>query len=75
MPHRYASRASAVNQMYLRATVFAAIQDICPPPYPREFDLEHIRSSPFYDKSIYTGPFVTYTMHSDDDFKFDELPM
>ena len=74
MHHRYATKASAINQVYIRATILAALHDICPPPYPREFDLEHIRSSPFYDKSIYTGSFVTFSIESElGDIRIDEM--
>ena len=74
MHHRYATKASAINQVYIRATILAALHDICPPPYPREFDLEHIRSSPFYDKSIYTGAFVTFSIESElGDIRIDEM--
>lgn len=73
MHHRYATKASAINQMYIRATVLNALRDICPPPFPRYFDLEHIRASPFYDKSIYTGQFVTFSIQSSDgDIKIDD---
>ena len=75
MHHRYSTRASAVNQMYIRSTILSALRDICPPPYPRSaFDLEHIRESEYYAVSMYTGPFVAFSLRGDDDdIKIDEV--
>ena len=64
MHHRYSTRASAINQMYLRATLIEAVRDICPPPYSAGFDIEHMRDSPLYEGSMYVGPFVTYSLPS-----------
>ena len=62
MHFRYATRASAINQMYIRATLISAIIDIAPPPYNSGFDVEHLRDSPLYDGSIYVGPFVAFSI-------------
>lgn len=66
MHHRYATRASAINQMYIRATLILAVIDIAPPPYARGFDVEHMRDSPFYDASMYVGQFVTFSIRDSD---------
>ena len=63
MPHRYSTRASAINQMYLRATLINAVRDICPRDADETYDIEQLRDSPFYHASLYVGPFVTYHVH------------
>ena len=62
MPHRYASRASAINQMYLRATVIQAVRELTPSPIPRDYDVEQMRASPHYASSLYVGPFVMFNV-------------
>ena len=61
MHHRYATKASAINQMYIRATLIEAVRDICAPPYDDGFDISHMRDSPLFEFSLYVGPFVTFT--------------
>ena len=75
MHYRYATRASAINQMYIRATLIAAIIDIAPPPYKYGFDIENLRDSPLYPTSMYVGPFVTFSVRDkvDDPVKIDCL--
>ena len=64
MAHRYATRASAINQMYLRSTLIQAIKAIAPADPPAEYDIEHLRHSSEYEGSIYVGPFVTYNIET-----------
>ena len=74
MPYRYASRASAINQMYLRATIMRAIKELAPATLPTAYDVEHLRSSPFYASSMYVGPFVTYNVETPEGDVLYDIP-
>ena len=71
MPFRYATRASALNQMYIRATIIQSIKELAPPSIPETFDIEHMRASPFYDTSLFVGPFVHFNIDTADGHVFD----
>jgi hypothetical protein len=74
MHHRYATKASAINQMYIRATLIEAVRDICPPPFDDGFDISHMRDSPLFEFSLYVGPFVTFSsLRKDGEMGVDAL--
>ena len=58
MHHRYSTKASAINQMRLRALIIQAITSIQPCPlngYAKGFDIEHLISNDSFSTSIYKG--------------------
>ncbi len=71
MPFRYTTRASAINQMYLRSTIIQAISEMSPARIPVDFDIEHMRASPCYSGSIYVGPYTMYNIETDSGPKYD----
>lgn len=71
MPFRYATRASALNQMYIRATVIQSVKELAPPSISETFDVEHMRASPFYNTSLFVGPFVHFNIDTADGHVFD----
>ena len=71
MPFRYTTRASAINQMYLRSTIIQAISEMSPARIPVDFDIEHMRASPCYSGSIYVGPYTMYNIETDRGPKYD----
>jgi hypothetical protein len=58
MHHRYSTKASAINQMRLRALMIQAITSILPCPtsgYTKGFDIEHLVAHEHFNTSIYKG--------------------